>query len=60
MTIEMIRQEDFQAAHAADPLPAPDHCVVDGRPILTMSFKGTGVCGELCRKVRDGELTLEA
>lgn len=26
--------------------------------IHTMSFKGTGVCGERCRKVRDGEATV--
>lgn len=32
------------------------HCVVDGREIKVMSFKGTGVCSELCRKFRDKEI----
>lgn len=30
-------------------------CEVDQKPILTMAFKGTGVCSDLCRKVRGGE-----
>lgn len=34
-------------------------CIVDGKEITVMSFKGTGVCCEYCRKVRDGELVDE-
>jgi hypothetical protein len=36
-----------------------DPCSIDGRPIQVMSFKQTGVCSEICRKVRDGEATEE-
>lgn len=32
-----------------------DICRVDLRVIQIMSFKGTGVCCERCRKLRDGE-----
>lgn len=28
-----------------------------GRKIKTMTFVGTGVCSDLCNKVRDGKLT---
>jgi hypothetical protein len=31
-------------------------CEVDGKQIRTMAFKGTGVCCELCRKKRAGEV----
>lgn len=34
-------------------------CEVDEKEILVMAFKGTGVCGEYCRKVRDGEIVDE-
>jgi len=30
-------------------------CEVDGNPVRTMAFKGTGVCCETCRKIRAGE-----
>jgi hypothetical protein len=30
-----------------------EKCTQCGGKIYTMAFKGTGVCGELCRKVRD-------
>jgi hypothetical protein len=36
-----------------------EHCSGCGREIKTMAFKGTGACGELCRKVNDGEITKE-
>lgn len=29
------------------------------RPIDMQIFKGTGVCCELCRKIRDGDITAE-
>jgi hypothetical protein len=32
-----------------------DICEVDGKVIKVMCFKGTGVCGEICRKIRDKE-----
>lgn len=32
-------------------------CIICGEPVLVMCMKGTGVCGELHRKVRDGEPT---
>lgn len=32
-------------------------CVVCLEAIQIMSFKGTGVCGEIHRKIRDGEAT---
>jgi hypothetical protein len=35
------------------------NCVVDGAKINVMSFKGTGVCSEWCRKRRDNEITEE-
>lgn len=34
-------------------------CVVDGKPIKTMTFKNTGVCSELCRKRHANEITAE-
>jgi hypothetical protein len=33
--------------------PKTEHCVVCGKAILQMIFKGSGVCGELHRKFRD-------
>lgn len=36
---------------------SPDVCRMDGRQIQVMSFKGTGVCSELCRKKDAGEIT---
>lgn len=39
-----------------EPLAAQkEFCGVCKSEILTMSFKGTGVCGENCRKRRDKE-----
>jgi hypothetical protein len=34
-----------------------EFCEVCNKEIKTMAFKKTGVCGENCRKVRDGETT---
>lgn len=34
-------------------------CEVCGNQIQVMAFKGTGVCCDLHRKVRAGEMTLE-
>lgn len=34
-------------------------CGMCNAPIQTMCFKGTGVCGERCRKLRDNQLTIE-
>jgi hypothetical protein len=34
-------------------------CEVDQRPIIVQIYKGTGVCGELCRKFRNKEMSLE-
>jgi len=36
-----------------------EHCSECGREVKTMTFKGTGVCGEICRKLNDGEITKE-
>lgn len=33
-------------------------CVMCMSNIETMCFRGTGVCGEICRKVKDGELLI--
>jgi hypothetical protein len=33
----------------------PEVCGVCGGEVRTMCFRATGVCGELCRKARDGE-----
>lgn len=35
---------------------ASEVCEVDDKPIEMMAFKGTGVCSEICRKVRDREI----
>lgn len=35
-----------------------DTCSECGNKIQTMCFKGTGVCCENCRKVRDGEVAV--
>lgn len=32
-------------------------CEICGKKIETMSFRGTGVCGENHRKIRDGEIS---
>lgn len=32
-------------------------CEIDGYEIKVMSFKGTGVCCEACRKRRNGEIS---
>ena len=32
-------------------------CSECGMPIKSAIFKGTGVCCEWCRKIRDGEIT---
>lgn len=34
---------------------ASEKCSECNKPVETMAFKGAGVCGELCRKRRDGE-----
>lgn len=36
-----------------------EHCSECGREVKVMAFKGERVCGELCRKVNDGEMTKE-
>lgn len=36
------------------------HCVVCGTEIKVMCFQTTGVCSEICRKVRDGEIEAPA
>ena len=36
-----------------------EECSMCNAPIQTMCFKGTGVCGERCRKLRDNQLTIE-
>jgi hypothetical protein len=36
-----------------------EHCSECGREVKVMTFKGTGVCGEICRKLNDGEITKE-
>lgn len=33
-----------------------ENCSVCKKKVETMAFKNTGVCGENCRKVRDGEV----
>jgi hypothetical protein len=35
---------------------ATENCIICDTEIKTMSFKGTGVCGEIHRKMRDGEI----
>lgn len=42
----------------ADQTRAKDRCAVDGKEIKVMSFKGMGVCSELCRKLHAGEMSL--
>jgi len=32
-------------------------CIICRQKILTMTFVGTGVCSEICRKVQEGEIT---
>lgn len=39
--------------------PGTEFCKVCGNRIIVMAFSKTGVCCELCRKVRDGEMTPE-
>lgn len=56
--LRMWREEVAKRSHEKNPLPSPDACEKCGRPILVMAFKGTGVCGELCRKLRAGEISL--
>ena len=48
-----------QLLDARPPLPTLNKCEKCGRDITVMCFKGTGVCGELCRKLRAGEITLD-
>jgi hypothetical protein len=36
-----------------------EHCSECGREVKVMAFKGEGVCGEICRKLNDGEITKE-
>jgi hypothetical protein len=32
-----------------------DYCCMCGSRIVTMIYKGTGVCGDNCRKLRDSD-----
>jgi hypothetical protein len=41
---------------ATEKVEGREFCVVDGAEILTMTWRGTGVCCDGCRKVRDGEV----
>lgn len=36
-----------------------EYCSECGREVKVMAFKGEGVCGEICRKLNDGEITKE-
>lgn len=36
-----------------------EHCSECGREVKVMAFKGEKVCGEICRKLNDGEITKE-
>lgn len=56
--LEMYREDQAKMEHEQSPLAPPDACEKCGQPILVMAFKGTGVCGELCRKLRAGEIRL--
>lgn len=44
---------------AAAVLSSTPLCESDSKPIRVMAFKQTGVCSEICRKLRDGEITPE-
>lgn len=48
-----LRQSDvmLQPRRAGD--PKTEHCVVCGKAVLTMIYRGTGVCGDQHRKLRD-------
>lgn len=37
-----------------------DNCIKCGNSIKVQCFKDTGVCSEICRKLRDGEISEEA
>jgi hypothetical protein len=45
------REVMLQPRAAGD--PKTEHCVVCDKAILTMIYKGTGVCGDQHRKIRD-------
>lgn len=47
------------ATYVFDSTSLVKHCEVDGKPIKMIAFRGTGVCCELCRKIRDGQVTEE-
>jgi hypothetical protein len=52
---DMLEGAILRKEHEANPLPSPQSCSIDGKPILMLAFKNTGVCSELCRKARDKE-----
>lgn len=52
---KLLSQEDLEFIADHHKVAVRDVCCVCGAKIHTMSFKGTGVCGELHRKVRDGD-----
>jgi hypothetical protein len=47
----------LQSGPGEPPTLFDEVCDVDGEKIVVMTFKGTGVCCEYCRKVRDKEIT---
>ena len=62
---EVIKAAEIQiAAVATAPPPAlaahvDEFCYECENPVRMQIFKGTGVCCELCRKIRDGLVTQE-
>lgn len=50
-----LSEEDLEFLASRYKVPVRDVCSICGVKISTMSFKGTGVCGELHRKVRDND-----
>lgn len=53
VTCEAQGKQGFRTFHRYNP-PA-GRCEVCSEPIKVMAFKNTGVCSEICRKVRDKE-----
>lgn len=52
--------ENAVVTHAEDGSILPvEECEMCHSPVLTMCFKGTGVCGENCHKLRKGQLVIE-
>jgi hypothetical protein len=52
---KQLSEEDLQYLAERYKVSVKDVCCICGMKIRTMSFKGTGVCGELHRKVRDND-----